>query len=150
MRRDREDTNCWKINRYFYFICVQNVFSSHHKIPIEPLMADGLSWRCFSYFSVPWQWELLSSQWDSHKPPGFHLKYLNLFFEDEQRFFLQAILDVYDFLLSDEYNRRYIKKYPGSSKLYIWLIKASWSELMLFVRKISIFKSLWTVISSFC
>jgi len=35
----------------------------------------------------------------------------------------QAILDVYDFLLSDEYTvilknyQSYIKKYPGSSKL---------------------------------
>jgi len=25
---------------------------------------------------------------------------------------LQAILDVYDFLLSDEHNQRYINKYP--------------------------------------
>ncbi len=30
----------------------------------------------------------------------------------------QAILGVYDFHLSDEYNRSYIKKCPGSSKLY--------------------------------
>ncbi len=30
----------------------------------------------------------------------------------------QVILGVYDFLLSKEYNRSYIKKYPGSSKLY--------------------------------
>ncbi len=30
----------------------------------------------------------------------------------------QDILGVYDFLLSDEYNRIYIKKCPGSSQLY--------------------------------
>jgi len=30
----------------------------------------------------------------------------------------QAILGVYDFLLSDKHNQCYIKKYPGSSKLY--------------------------------
>ncbi len=30
----------------------------------------------------------------------------------------QAILGVYDFLLSDEYSRSYIKKCPGSSKLH--------------------------------
>jgi len=30
----------------------------------------------------------------------------------------QAILGVYDILLSDEYNLSYIKKCPGSSKLY--------------------------------
>ncbi len=30
----------------------------------------------------------------------------------------QAILGVYNCLLSDEYNQSYIKKYPGSSKLY--------------------------------
>ncbi len=28
--------------RYFYFLCVQKVFSSLHKVQIEPLMADGL------------------------------------------------------------------------------------------------------------
>ncbi len=50
--RDREETNCC----YFYFLCIQKVFSSHYKIQIEPLMADGLPWRCFSYFSGPWQW----------------------------------------------------------------------------------------------
>ncbi len=30
----------------------------------------------------------------------------------------RGILGVYDFLLSDESNRSYIKNYPGSSKLY--------------------------------
>ena len=30
----------------------------------------------------------------------------------------QAILGVYDFLLSDEHNRRYINKYPDASELY--------------------------------
>jgi len=30
----------------------------------------------------------------------------------------QAILGVYDFLLSDEHNRSYINKYPDASKLY--------------------------------
>ncbi len=49
-RRDTEETNC-----YFYFLCLQKVFSSLHKIQIEPLMADGLFWRCLSYFSGPWQ-----------------------------------------------------------------------------------------------
>ncbi len=62
-------------SRYFYFLCVQKVLSSHHKIHIETLMMDGLSWRCFSYFSGPRQCYL---QQDSHKPPVFHLKYLKL------------------------------------------------------------------------
>ncbi len=39
-----------------------------HNITVEPLMADGLFWRCFSYFSGPRQCYLLGSQWDSHKP----------------------------------------------------------------------------------
>jgi len=30
----------------------------------------------------------------------------------------QAILGVYDFLLSDEHNRRYINQYPDTSELY--------------------------------
>ncbi len=30
----------------------------------------------------------------------------------------QAILDVYEILLSDKYNQSYIKTCPGSSKLY--------------------------------
>ncbi len=65
-----------KKSHYFYFLCIQKVISSLHKIQIEPLMADGLSWRCFSLFSEPRQWYLLGSQWDSHKPPGFYLKYI--------------------------------------------------------------------------
>ncbi len=69
-RRDRRG--------YFYFLCVQKLFSLHHKIQIEPLMSDGLPWRCFSYFSGPRQYYLLGSQWDSHKPPGFYLKYLKV------------------------------------------------------------------------
>ncbi len=72
-RRDREETNCWKKNLYFYFLCIQKVFSSLYIIQIEPLMADGVSSWCFSYFSVPRQCYLL----DSHKPPGIYLKYLN-------------------------------------------------------------------------
>ncbi len=35
----------------------------------------------------PWQWNLLCSQWDSHKPPGFHPKYLELHSEDKQSFY---------------------------------------------------------------
>ncbi len=83
---DANETNYW-INRYFYFLCVQKVFSSLHKAQIEPLMADGLFWRYLSYFSGPWQWYLLGSQWDSHKPPGFHPKYVQLCSEDEQSFY---------------------------------------------------------------
>ncbi len=41
--------NCW-IKSLFCFLCTEKVFSSLHKIQIEPLMADGLFWRCFSYF----------------------------------------------------------------------------------------------------
>ncbi len=44
-------------------------------------------WRCLSYFSGPWQCNLLGSQWDSHKPPGFHPKYLKLCSEDDQSFY---------------------------------------------------------------
>ncbi len=40
-------TNCWIKSLFF----VQNVFSSLYKRQIEPLMADGVFWRCFSYFS---------------------------------------------------------------------------------------------------
>ncbi len=35
---------------YFYLFCVQKVFSSLHKVQIEPLMADGLFWRCLYTF----------------------------------------------------------------------------------------------------
>ncbi len=69
---------------YFYFLCV---FSSLHKIQIEPLMADGLPWRCFSFFSEPRQCYLLGSQWDRHKPPGFYLKYLKLCSKKDEKSF---------------------------------------------------------------
>ncbi len=71
----------------FYFLCVQKVFLMLHNIQIEPLMTDGLLWRCLSYFYGPWQCNLLGSQWDSHKPPGFHPKYFKLCSEDEQSFY---------------------------------------------------------------
>ncbi len=83
---DAEEINCW-IKSLFGFLCAQKVFSSLCKITVEPLMSDGLFWRCLSYFSVPWQYYLLSSQWDSHKPPGFHPKYLKLCSKDEQSFY---------------------------------------------------------------
>ncbi len=77
---DADETNCW-IKSLFYknifVFIIQKVFSSLHKVQIEPRMADGLFWRCLSYFSGPRQCYLLGSQWDSHKPPGFHPKYLN-------------------------------------------------------------------------
>ncbi len=61
---DAEETNCW----------------------IKSLLFSLRTKSTLSYFSVPWQCYLLSSQWDSHKPPGFHPKYLKLCSEDEQRF----------------------------------------------------------------
>ncbi len=75
------------IKSIFRFLCAQNVFSSPHKIQIAHMMADGLFWQCLSYFYGPWQCNLLCSQWDSHKPPGFHLKYLKLWSEDERSFY---------------------------------------------------------------
>ncbi len=86
-RRDREEMNCWKKGRYFYFFCIEKVFSSLHKIQIEPLMADGLPWPCFSFFSGLQPCYLLGSQRDNHKPPGFYLKYLKLCSEDELSFY---------------------------------------------------------------
>ncbi len=56
------------------------------RFQIEPLMADGLPWRCFYFFSGPRQWYLLCSQRDSHKSLSFYLKYLKLCSEDEQSF----------------------------------------------------------------
>ncbi len=72
-----------KKSRYFYFLCIQKVFSSLHNITIDPLMADGVSWQCFSCFSGPWQYKLLGSQWDGHKTPSFHRNYLKLCSEDK-------------------------------------------------------------------
>ncbi len=75
------------LNKVIILICVEKAFLSLHDSPIEPLMADGLFWWCLSYFSGPWQWYLLGSQWHSHKPPGFHPKYLKLCSEEEQSFY---------------------------------------------------------------
>ncbi len=49
------------LNKFIILVCIQKVFSSLHNIQIEPLMADGLFWRFFSYFSRPWQWNLVCS-----------------------------------------------------------------------------------------
>ncbi len=83
---DAEETNCW-IKSLFLFFLRTKLFSSLHNSQIEPRMVDGPFWWCFSYFSRPWQCYLLGSQWDSHKPPGFHPKYLKLCSEDEQSFY---------------------------------------------------------------
>ncbi len=37
---DAEETNCW----IKLFLCIQKVFSSLHRVQIESLMADGVSW----------------------------------------------------------------------------------------------------------
>ncbi len=81
----QDETNCW-IKSLFLFSLRTKLFLSLHKVQIEPLMADGLFWRCLSHFSGHWQCNLLGSQWDSHKPPGFHTKYIKLCSEDEQTF----------------------------------------------------------------
>ncbi len=46
---------CLVIRHYVLkrILFIQKVFSSLHNITIEPLMAGGVFWRCFSYFSVP-------------------------------------------------------------------------------------------------
>ncbi len=49
---DAEETSCWI---KWGFFCVQKVFSLLHNLTVEPLMADGLFWQCFLYFSGPWQ-----------------------------------------------------------------------------------------------
>ncbi len=49
-------------------------------------MADGVFWWCFSYFYGPWPCNLLGSQWDSHKPPGFHLNILNCVLKTNEAF----------------------------------------------------------------
>ncbi len=77
-----------KKSLYLYFLCIQKVFSSLHKIQIEPPMADGFHWRCLSFFSGPQQCYLHGSQMESHKPSGFYLKYLKLCSEDEQSFYV--------------------------------------------------------------
>ncbi len=83
LRGDDTVPNCW-IKSLFCFISTQKVILLLHNSQIEPLIADGVSWRCFSYFSGPRQCYLLGSRWDSHKPPGSHPKYLELCSEDEQ------------------------------------------------------------------
>ncbi len=57
-----EEMNGW-IKLLFCFLCAEKVFSSLHNIQIEPLMADGLFWWCFLYFSRRRQCYLLDSQW---------------------------------------------------------------------------------------
>ncbi len=42
-----------ELSHYFCLIYIQKVFSSRHKVTVEPLMADGVFWRHVSYFSGP-------------------------------------------------------------------------------------------------
>ncbi len=85
-RRDREETICWKKVIIWFSLRKKNILLLH-KIQIKLPMADGLPWRWFSCFSEPQQCYLLGSRWDSHKPPGFYLKYLKMCSEDERSFY---------------------------------------------------------------
>ncbi len=86
-QRDREEKNCWINVVIFIFFAYKKY--SHCFITL------GLNhWWQMDYFDdvfytyfVPWQCNLLGSQWDSYKLPGFHPKYLELCSEDEQRFY---------------------------------------------------------------
>ncbi len=40
-----------------------------------------------TFLDISWQCYLFGSQWDSHKPLGFYLKYLKLCSKDEQSFY---------------------------------------------------------------
>ena len=82
MWRDTEETNYWIKSLFFCFLFIQKLFSSLHITQIARLMTDGVFWRCFSYFPGPWHCYLFGS----HKPPGFHPKYLKLCSEDERSF----------------------------------------------------------------
>ncbi len=75
MQRDTEEMNSLHTK----------VFSSLHNFQIEPLMAGRLLWWSLSYLSGPRQCSLLGSQWDSHKPHGFHPKYLKFCFRGRMK-----------------------------------------------------------------
>ncbi len=73
---------CWRrgdklLNKDYFFFFIQKVFSSVHNIQIEPLMADGLFWRCLSYFSGSWQRYLVGSKWAVIRLPVFIQNILN-------------------------------------------------------------------------
>ncbi len=85
-RGDVTVPNCWIKSLFLFYFHTKSILVAHNS-QIEPLMADGVSWRRISYFYGPWQCNLLGSQWDSHKPPGFHPKYLKLCSEDERSFY---------------------------------------------------------------
>ncbi len=61
-------------------------FSSLHNIQIEPLMTDGVSWRCFYTFLDLDSVIYLKVNGTVTRPPGFHPKYLQMCSEDEQSF----------------------------------------------------------------
>ncbi len=54
---------------------------------------------CSTYVYEPWQCNLLCSQWDGHKPPGFHPKYLQLCSEDERTFCVSTTCGLSDIML---------------------------------------------------
>ncbi len=82
-----EETNCW-IKFFFVF------FSLHRKsVLVASLNSDWTTdgrWTILtmSLLFGHWQWYLLGSQWNSHKPPGFHPKYLKLCSKDELSFYV--------------------------------------------------------------
>ncbi len=67
------------------FLCAQNVFSQLCKITVEPLMSHGLFYRCPCYISGPGNISVVLLSMEGLRALGFHQKYLNLCYEDEQR-----------------------------------------------------------------
>ncbi len=63
---------------------------------------------CSTYVYEPWQCNLPCSQWDGHKPPGFHPKYLKLCSEDERTFLC--------------FNNMWVKWYNAKISIFGWSI----------------------------
>ncbi len=85
-QKDREETNCW-IN------IVISIFFAYKKYSCHFIKFRLNHWQMDYFEDVFYTFLCLDSviylavKWDSHKPPGFHPKYLKLCFEDEQSFF---------------------------------------------------------------
>ncbi len=78
LRLRGETERRWIVEEKLFFLCVQKVFSSQMDYPGDAF---------HSFLNLDSGIYLLGSQWDSHKPPGFYLKYFKLCSKDEQSFY---------------------------------------------------------------
>ncbi len=113
------------------FITIKKIIILHLflGVPAATVGGTGTPWHTRGY-APAWQWNLLGSQWDSQKPPGFHPKYLKLCLQFKKRFkkrtkLLRVWNDMGGKVINDKIFTLVWSKPLNLTQLNVWVFKAS-------------------------